>query len=393
MSIFSEQQVEFQVKMSMRKRQLARLPGLEPTEVQLERKCQTIVPVQFQTLPDEIILKIMSNLSVEKLIQWGQVSKRIRNISHIISLWQNVDLYEKKVSTDFVKMILSNGCEYLSLSYCILVGNLSLKKPSNLRGLDLTHCLASIDVGEELLASCNSLMTLILSEFGLTQKMINSVCKNSKQLKFLTLDGAKSKTKMLDKLLDSCHSLECLNLECFSFSSKRIKSLCFKNHLTLQKVDFSSCYGLNLESVKLIVDKFVEIKDLRLTDSQLSKNSLHYLVNNLTIKIEELSLKWQINLDDAHILNLVERCKNLSVLDLGSTSINDNSITGIINNLKLTLKELCVVNCKNIGYSVLMQLSEMDQLRVLECEKVHCEKLRKQISNLEINEDIFCYVL
>ena len=380
---------EFQVKMSKRKCQLARLPGLEPTEVQLETKYKKMVTVQFQNLPDEIILKVMSNLSVEELIQWGQVSKRIRNISHDISLWQEVDLFEKKVSTDFVKMILSNECEYLSLSFCKLVGNLSLKKPSNLKGLDLTNCLASTDVGEKLLASCNSLMTLILSEFSLTQKMVNSVCENGKELKYLTLDGARSKRKRLERLLDSCHSLEYLKLVFFSISSKKIESLCFKNHLTLQKLDFSSCYGLNLESVKLIVDNCVEIKDLRLPDSQLSENSLHYLVNNLTTKIEMLSLKVQINLNDAHILDLVERCKHLSVLDLESTSINDNSITGIINNLKLTLKELCVTNCINISYSVLKELLEMDQLRVLECDEVHTENLRKQPSNLEINEDNF----
>ena len=381
--------------MSTRKCQLVRLPGLEPTKVQLEKKSQKMVTVHFQDLPDEIILKVMSNLSVEELIQWGQVSKRIRSISHDISLWQEVDLFEKKVSTDFLKMILSNGCEYLSLSYCILVGNLSLKKPSNLRGLDLTYCSASIDVGEELLASCNSLMTLILSKFGLTQKMVNSVCENGKELRHLTLDGANSKRKRLDRLLDSCNSLKDLELQWFSFSSKRIESLCFKNHLTLQKLNFSPCYGLNLKSVKLIVDNCVEIKDLRLPNSQLSKNSLHYLVNNLTTKIEMLSLNVQINLEDAHILDLVERCKNLTVLDLGSTSINNNSIIGIINNLKLTLKELCVVDCKNIGYSVLMELLEMDQLRVLECDEVHTEKLRKQPSNVEINEDIFslCFIM
>lgn len=362
-----------------------------PTKVQLEKKSKKMVAVQFQELPNEIILNIMSNLSIEELIQWGQVSKRIRNISHTTSLWQNVDIFEKKVSTDFVKMIISNGCKYLSLSYCVLVGNLSLKKSSNLRGLDLTSCSARNNVVEKLLASCNSLATLILTDFGLTQKMVKSACESGNQLKFLTLDGTKSKMKMLDKLLDSCHSLEGLVLECFSFSTKRIKSLCSKNHLTLQKVDFTSCYGLNLKSVKLIVDNCVEIKDLRLLDSQLSKNSLQYLVNNLTIKIEVLSLKWQANLDDAHILDLVARCKNLSVLDLESTSISDNSITAIIENLKVTLKELCVVNCKNIGHSVLMQLSEMDQLRVLECDEVHSEKLKKQPSNLEINENSFCY--
>ena len=384
---------EFQVKMSKRKCQLARLPGLEPTEVQLETKYQKMVTVQFQNLPDEIILKVMSNLTVEELIQWGQVSKRIRNISHDISLWQEVDICEKKVSTDFVKMILSNECEYLSLSFCKLVGNLILKETSNLKGLDLSYCLASNDVGEKLLASCNSLETLILSEFALTQNMVNSVCENSEQLKHLTLDASKSKRKRLERLLDSCHSLEYLKLEFFPFSSKRIENLCFKNHLTLQKLDFPSCYGLNLKSVKLIVDNCVEIKDLRLPNSQLSKNSLNYLVNNLTTKIEMLSLKVQINLNDAHILDLVARCKNLSVLDLGCTFINNHSIIAIIKNLKLSLNELCVVNCKNIGYSVLMRLSEMDQLRVLECDKVHCEKLRKQTSNLEINEDIFCYVL
>ena len=377
---------EFEVKMSKRKCQLS----IEPTKVQLETKHQKLVTVQFQNLPDEIILKVMSNLSVEELIQWGQVSKRIRNISHDVSLWQEVDIFEKKVSTDFVKMILSNGCEYLSLSFCKLVGNLSLKKPSNLKGLDLTDCLASNDVGEELLASCNTLTTLILSEFALTQNMVNSVCENSEHLKHLTLDASKSKRKkMLERLLDSCHQLEYLKLEFFSFSSKRIGNLCFKNHLTLQKLDFSSCYGLNLKSVKLIVDNCVEIKDLRLPNSQLSKNSLHYLVNNLTTKIEMLSLKVQINLNDAHILDLVERCKNLSILDLGSTSINDNSITGIINNLKLTLKELCVADCINISYSVLKKLLVMDQLRVLECDEVYTENLRKQPSNVEINEDSF----
>ena len=78
--------------MSKRKCQLS----IEPTKVQLETKHQKLVTVQFQNLPDEIILKVMSNLSVEELLQWGQVSKRIRNISHDVSLWQEVDIFRKK---------------------------------------------------------------------------------------------------------------------------------------------------------------------------------------------------------------------------------------------------------------------------------------------------------
>ena len=375
--------------MSTRKRELPWFPEMEPIEVQLERKRQKMTDCQFYDLPDEIILRVMSNLKAKELIQCGQVSWRIRNISHDKSIWQNVDLSGKKVSTDFVEMILSNRCKYLNLTDSILNrGNLSLRKQSNwmdLISLDLSGCASSSDDLEELLASCNSLETLFLFNIGLTQKMVDSVWENGKQLKYLQLHGAKTKRKRLGKLLKSCHSLEEVMLQHTRLSSKMIKSLSLKNHLTLQKVDFSFCKGLHLKTIELLVNNCIEIKELKLGDS-LSKRSLTYLVNNLTTKIEILSLRYQDNLDDVHVMELVERCKRLSVLDLEGTSTSNISMIGIMECLKFTLKELSVVNCEYICYSILLELLDMEQLRVLKCNKGDAKILKKELSNFEINE-------
>ena len=43
---------------------------------------------QFQDLPDELILNVLNFLQLPDLIRCGLVSKRIRTVSFIESLWQ-----------------------------------------------------------------------------------------------------------------------------------------------------------------------------------------------------------------------------------------------------------------------------------------------------------------
>ena len=80
----------------------------------------------MEDLPDEVILRVFSNLKTKNLIQCGQVSKRIRTISCDISLWQKLDFSDMKLSTQLVKMILSRGCMDLDLNSAELNGNLSV---------------------------------------------------------------------------------------------------------------------------------------------------------------------------------------------------------------------------------------------------------------------------
>ena len=70
---------------------------------------------QFQDLPNENILKVLSYLKVKDLLRCGQVSKRIRAVSHDKSLYQKMNLKEKKVRIRFLERIINKGCNDLNL--------------------------------------------------------------------------------------------------------------------------------------------------------------------------------------------------------------------------------------------------------------------------------------
>ena len=78
-------------------------------------------------------------------------------------------------------------------------------------------------------------------------------------------------------------------------------------------------------------------------DGDITKEAVNYSVENLTPNIEQLSLG---NLDhligDNEIKILVSRCKNLNSLYLRKTSIADDSLMEVIDNLKDTLVNLSV---------------------------------------------------
>ena len=51
--------------------------------------------IQLEYFPDEILLKVLSYLDVKDLIPCGQVSERIRAISHDEILWQRINMHNK----------------------------------------------------------------------------------------------------------------------------------------------------------------------------------------------------------------------------------------------------------------------------------------------------------
>ena len=84
----------------------------------------------FQDTPDEVILKVVSYLDINELVKFGEVSKRLRAISNDKSLWRKMNLSryrpswcdEFDVPNKFVKMVIENGCQYLSLHF-VKIGN------------------------------------------------------------------------------------------------------------------------------------------------------------------------------------------------------------------------------------------------------------------------------
>ena len=90
-------------------------------------KRQRLSTVYFEVLPDEILLKIFQYLNINEIIYCAQMSKRTRKISHDESLWQKINLYQRKVKVEFVEQILSNGCKYLCLNCAELLGDIKVR--------------------------------------------------------------------------------------------------------------------------------------------------------------------------------------------------------------------------------------------------------------------------
>ena len=156
--------------------------------------------LNFQDLPDELVLKILGYSETKYLITYGQVSKRIRRISHDDKLWVTANLVKKIVKAELLEMILSKGCKSLNISNSTIVGSLSSKSKYKLKALDLSqsawarkwpdkqaYCKENIYVIEELLSSCCSLQHLNIEGLLLTPKMAASICKNGKTLQVLNL--------------------------------------------------------------------------------------------------------------------------------------------------------------------------------------------------------------
>ena len=161
----------------------------EMSEVDIEN-LETIdgsdaIAQNFQDLPDELILKVLSYSKPKDLIISGQVSKRLRSICYDNSLWKRVNLSKKNVKTELLELILNKGCKSLDLSHSnILPSGLILKVLSYAESKDLvgsvqvskklitiswdiksqlnelyldgcySGCYNNVDVLEELLASC-----------------------------------------------------------------------------------------------------------------------------------------------------------------------------------------------------------------------------------------------
>ena len=67
------------------------------------------------------------------------MSKRIRAICQNEALWQKVNLHKHpNLSSEFVKIVIKNGCKYLNLKMAKICGNLSLEKPTKLKYLDIS---------------------------------------------------------------------------------------------------------------------------------------------------------------------------------------------------------------------------------------------------------------
>ena len=323
--------------------------------------------LNFQDLPDELVLKILSYHEAKHLVSCGQVSKRIRRISHDGTLWVTANLENKIVKTELLEMILQKGCRNLNLRNSIILGSLNSSTKSQLRVLKLRQskdlrwpafnkycdceresycdCYGNTNFIEALLFSCSSLQYLVIEGVLLTPKMAESICKNSKTLQILNLNRS-------DLDIDG-------DIDDFKSYWQEIIKCCQE----LKEVDLA--YVNNGEG---LIDEDAE-----------------FLVKNIPPNIEKLNLSsyqdWPAAFDDYHVEILLRRCNEIKALSLDATALTDQSLKNIRKYLNHTLEELSLgLSYTLISYTGLIELKSMPRLKFLNVHYVHYD--HQEIQNL-----------
>ena len=335
----------------------------------IKSKCKKMS--NFQDLPDELVLKILRSSETKDLISCGQVSQRIRKISHDGSLWITANLEKKIVKTELLKMILSKGCQNLNVSNSTIVGSLSLNEKSQLRVLDFSQstwartCSGNIGVLEEILFSCRSLQELKMERLLLTPTMANNICKNGKTLQKLNLKHSVVKKYTDGGVVYGPPS---------GFASNYYLQEIIKRCQELREIDFNgSDEGLALTS-----------------------EDLKFLVENISPNIEKLNLKSSCYLDE-FVKILLTRCNKIKSFSLMARFIADISLTNIRQHLHLTLEELSLgCGFEFLSLNGFLELKSMPRLKILNLYNrkadTGVQTLREHLPHLKIHgiQNQFC---
>ena len=246
-----------------------------------------VLRLDIELLPNEILVKIFSCLKIKELYKCGHVSKKFRQISHDKSFWKCVNLYNQRVSCQFVVQILQLGTEYLNLYGAILLdgGDSDILPKNNLKYLNLAFSSMKDKFLVKLLRSSVSLEKISLREV------------NQKQIRFRNF--AHEKNHQLEVKLQRSMYIECLLP-----NTKMITTLDLSNNK-------GNMYKLNSKSMKEILLNCVELKEANFEGQIIDAE---FFANNLTPKIEKLNISGNATFDGKQIVQLVKRCNNITEL-------------------------------------------------------------------------------
>jgi hypothetical protein len=355
-------------------------------------KFQKFSCVQLEDLPDEVLLEIFKFLKRREILNFGQVSTRIRAISNNESLWRKLNLFNGNVPYGFIEKAVQNGCRYLSLAHAVSnavpdMPTLLLRNGKKVPRTTQIHCnlkylnIEAFGHHEELLKNCHSLEKLSVERLSLSYEDVKHIIQNGKTLKVLDfgsggLDPVTGPT-LIQNLFKKCAELSELNFSLdFSYAGYAGRRIWFTGNAFECK-------------------RFENYQEREL---------LSAIVNNLTPKILKVDLSYNRNLEDNHVMALVKRCSKITELKLRGTSITNNSVDSIAKHLDSSLEKLDV--CKTeIDSTALLQLGTVRNLKILNFLKeeeidsdtsesnytpldtMEMKNLRKKLPEISINKE------
>ena len=296
----------------------------------------------IEDLPVEIILKIFGFVNIRDLFQCMAVNKKIREIANDESLWIKMhidgDTFEQNVPGELLSQILAKGCQYLSLFNCQIIDrgtikfakNLQLKylciDPANEEDDENDGDYCSFNILPDFAASCHNLEKLSIKRLNPLYPEISQI-----ELKFF---------KCIIQNSDTLKVLNLTEIELSLASVQRIFMLC-----------------QNLTELNIAADHCMT------TNTQLCPESVDFICNNLTTRIEKLDITGQLSFGDDEFKTLIKRCNRISELSFFGTNVTPDSMNTIVE----TLSESLVKLRPGIGFSFnsKLKLAYMPKLKVL----------------------------
>ena len=327
----------------------------------------------IEALPDEILMKIFSQLDLVNFGNTAKVSKRWKRLSEDESLWSKINVSFSAIHPEFIEKCLKNGCKYLNLNDIHLLGDVNVPTGTKLKYLRVS---GNYD------------------EFGM--EFDNKTDEVKEELR--NHDG------MVHDLMKSSNlnSLEKLSYKKVSLD---LDPLVFNNCQTLT-VLYISHVNLYLHDIQLICNNLSELSQLSLIDCSLENETITFLCQNLTGKIKNLSMNLNKEIDPTgisqfwrknqatsvtpdQITALGQKCLNLEEFFLGGEeyTLSEATLDAIIDNLKY----LCKLRLPEyLGeYSKLVRVSTMLNLKNLYISTIYQRSLIKDLPKLVINNGRF----
>ena len=318
-----------------------------------KRQKRDLERVTFEDLPYEIILRIFESVNIKDLFRCMAVNKKFKMIANDQSLWNKMHLAGADNSDIFppelISLIISKGCQYLSFYHCrILKKNVRFEKNYQLKYLCILNCYEydgslenpwdSFDVLPDFAASCYGLEKLSIRCHARHLKSEDKkICKDPQEPRINRIEA-----NFFKCIIQNCNTLRVLELTDFELSLESVQRI------------FRLCQELT--ELKLCADYMDDRKDL-------CEESMDFLCNNLSTKIEKLDIAYQITFGDEQIKTLLKRCNRLTELGLMDTAVTDKSSKIIIKTLSKTLVKLDVGD--NFSFQKKLELASMHKLQVL----------------------------
>jgi len=303
---------------------------------------------EIELLPNEILMNIFSHFSIKELLKCAQVSKKFRQISQDGSFWKCVNLYNQRVSCQFVAQILHLGTEYLNLLGTTVLndGDAVIPRKNNLKYLNLAVSSMEDKFLVRLLRSSVSLEKLSLAG---VEKMKGGSNRPLKPMREHDEVTAKLRTSWY--------------IECLLPNARMLTSL------DLSHVTRGIFCKINSETMEEILLNCVELKEANFEGQIIDAE---FFANNLTPKIEKLNIKSNMTFDGKQIVQLVKRCNNITELDLAGCDVDvdledgaeefQNCLIAISENLSQSLVKLRLPEHSILYHEFLKSLPKLTNL-------------------------------